>query len=62
MRRNELPNKKTMTNTNTKAMTNTLREHLQRAISETFDQRKHDLTKENDEDKYIKRTPSKSDL
>ena len=40
------------TNTNTKTMTNTFREHLQRAISETFDRwdiwsewsRKHDLT------------------
>ena len=49
-----MTNKKTTsnTNTNTKTMTNTFREHLQRAISETFDRwdiwsewsRKHDLT------------------
>ena len=55
MRKYDLTNKKTTTKTNTKTMkmkmTNTFREHLQRAISETFDLwdiwsewKKHDLT------------------
>ena len=39
MRKHDLTNKKTTTKTNTKTkkMKNTFREHLQRAISETFD-------------------------
>ena len=39
IRRHELTKKKTMTKTNTKTKTetNTFREHLQRAILETFD-------------------------
>ena len=41
MRKHDLTNKKTTANTKTKTMTktmtNTFREHLQRAISETFD-------------------------
>ena len=37
MRKHELPNKNTTAKTNTKTMTNTFREHLQRAIFATFD-------------------------
>ena len=37
IRKHDLTNKKTTTKTNTKTMTNTFREHLQRAIFETFD-------------------------